>query len=179
MLAARADTFRNYIRRGMTSCAKPSAPLEAEGFARENVFECARQRPRYRKISSPSPAGAMKIFFVNKVQAYLLLYSARYFLKGNPSLAPIVFHSGNPGGRDSFYPCLVSSGEKKRNPPRPRNSVCKKKSNGHNTSRNLIRVTRRNSSDCTRNARCIKATNVKYECYAGGARKSYLSSQGA
>lgn len=55
-----------------------------------------------------------------------------------------------------------------------------RKRNECNTSRNLIRVTTRNSSDCTRNARCIKATNVKYEYYyAGGARKSCLSSQGA
>lgn len=120
--------------------------------------------------------GGNENLFVNKVQAYLLLYSARYFLKGNPSLScSHRFSFRQPGG---FRPCLVSSEKKKRNPPRRRNSVCKK-SNGRNTSRNLIRVTRRNSSDCMRNARCIKATNVKYEYYAGDARKSYLSSQGA
>lgn len=31
--------------------------------------------------------GGNENLFVNKVQAYLLLYSARYFLKGNPSLS--------------------------------------------------------------------------------------------
>lgn len=52
-----------------------------------------------------------------------------------------------------------------------------RKRNERNTSRNLIRVTTMNSSDCARDARCIRATNVKYEYYADTVpAKSYLSS---
>lgn len=107
-------------------------------------------------------------------------------------LTPTVFHSDNRGG--GFYPCLVSRWRRKRKKKEERREDKKngekregsrappkfgmRKRNECNTSRNLIRVTTRNSSDCTRNARCIKATNVKYEYYAGGARKSYLSSPG-
>lgn len=118
--------------------------------------------------------GGNENLFVNKVQAYLLLYSAQYFLKGKPSLSySHRFSFRQQGGWFLSLPCLAK--KKNRAPPK----FGMRKRNGCNTSRNLIRVTTRNSSDCTRNARCIKATNVKYEYYAGGARKSYLSSQGA
>lgn len=151
-----------------------SALLDTERFARETPLNMQGYTALSENLISFAGGGNENLF-VNKVQAYLLLYSAQYFLKGKPSLSYSHRFSSRQRGV-GFYPCLVSRKKKRTRAP---SKFGMRKRNGCNTSRNLIRVTTKNSSDCTRNARCIKATNVKYEYYAGGARKSYLSSQGA
>lgn len=151
-----------------------SAPLNIERFARGTPLNMQGNAALSENLISFAGGGNENLF-VNKVQAYLLLYSAQYFLKGKPSLSNSHRFSFRQQAGRRVVSILVLSRKKNRVPPK----FGMRKRSGCNTSRNLIRVTTRNSSDCTRNARCIKATNVKYEYYAGSARKSYLSSQGA
>lgn len=150
------------------------APLDTERFAWRAPLNMQGNTALSENLISFAGGGNENLF-VNKVQAYLLLYSAQYFLKGKLSLSYSHRFSFRQQRRSVSILALSCKKKEKRAPPK----FGMRKRNGRNTSRNLIRVTTRNSSDCTQNARCIKATNVKYEYYASGARKSYLSSQGA
>lgn len=89
--------FDNYIRWNFANCAKRSAPLETERFARESLWIC-KTTPRYQKISSPSPAGAMKIFLWIRYKRIFFFIARDISWKEIPLfLAPTVFHSGNQG----------------------------------------------------------------------------------
>lgn len=164
---------RDYVGSNFRKYVEGPASLNTERFAPRMPLNMQGNAALSKNLISFAGGGNENLF-VNKVQAYLLLYSAQYFSKGKPSLSYSHHFSFRQQGV-GFYPYLVLQKKKDSAPPK----FGMRKRNGCNTSRNLIRVTTKNSSDCTRNARCIKATNVKYEYYAGGARKSYLSSQGA
>lgn len=88
--------FDNYIRWNFANCAKRrSAPLETERFTRESLWIC-KTTPSYQKISSPSPAGAMKIFLWIRYKRIFFFIARDISWKEIPLfLAPTVFHSGN------------------------------------------------------------------------------------
>lgn len=131
-------------------------------------FEYAWQYPRrYQEISSSSPAGAMKIFlWIRYKHISSFIAHDISWKKISLFLTPTVFFFRQQ--ESSYYICFVLQEEKKRKKKGEKRR--KEERKGHVSpkfgtlkkgeaqySRNLIRVTTRNSSDCTRNARCIKA----------------------
>lgn len=96
--------------------------LKTERFARETSLNMQDTTPCYQKISSPSPAGAMKIFLWIRYKRIFSFIAHDISWKEIPLfLAPTVFHPGNCGG----VSILALSRRKKRS-TRRRNSVCEK-----------------------------------------------------
>lgn len=103
-------------------CVEWSAPLNTERFARGTPLNMQENAALSENLISFAGGGNENLF-VNKVQAYLLLYSAQYFLKGKSSLSNSHrFSFRQQAGRGWFLslPCLA------KKTVFHRNSVCEK-----------------------------------------------------